>query len=1170
MNNKSQSSFSENQSASIGTKFVQNQPQQPNKEQIEDDQESQNNEQTNKQEYQNQYSQYYDENILDYKKRQSLKSQQQNSQYNKQKQNKEMQFKLLRTNRRSAFTRKNLIVVKSVKQRILDLWKSSIISRNSKYKLFYNYLFTAFTLIQCFYISIHISFGIKLLELVEINAIYAFFSLNILDLVIQLNTDILVKGQEIRTRELIFKEQIKRCAFEDIFPLVMFSIYYSLNFQIDFRYILLPFLIKMRKFNSLVKHFEESSTLDVRSYNIAQLVKLVFIMIFVSHFATCIWIYEAKSIFTDNNWMSFFSINQYHWQEQYVRGYYFIIVTMSTIGYGDLYPINAFEIIMAIFTIIFATGIFGYSINQIGFIFNQIQEYMERKKVSQQLQYKIREYLDSFWREELLIKTDNESTIVNMLNNSLKNELFKETYFVAFQNSILNEYFSSEVLTQCIKHIKEVQCIPEQIVFSKGDSFDNSIYFVESGNIDLYIPDNSQISVLQSLKAGECFGTYSFFTAENRTCFARSKGFSNILKINRQIYFSLYISLNNKLLYIREDFIDVLKSHSQDYEMFCHIKDKLFFAKEFGLIYDYCFKCEGNKHLIYQCPKLHYCPDKKQLIFKEQQAEQKRDTTFERSKVKQQGFFRQKMQIEDGFLQLIDEKEDLIEEFEDLYLYGNMYEVAKDEIDSHYQKQSSNNNNSNNSNNNNNSSSNQQNKNGQQIPQHHRNSQLSSNSQLSLHDRPNNQSQFNRRGSRESTRRMLGRRVTTKEDISDLNQYFKGRKKSTQISSTVIVPSQQQQPFISQLQQQWFNHLQKKNTSLTSMNEFEEEKPQRQYFNVQQQDNQYLNKTESIKDNTKLSNQQTQSEHSIKSHKNITNNNNNNNITKQLTQQSTIVQSNQFIITNLNNIITMLQSMSINPPTTNNSQYQINVKNNNLEQQSTLNSHALNQNQEEKQLLKVDNYSRGQTSNYRNNTHYSKSSRQFNFNMELDSMKIMKQYMIESNYVTVIESLNRVFLNEIRKTRKASFKSRIKTNMTQHRIDIFLKNQELRKSNSQKNIINVQVVYKKSSFDCYDYENKNPDFAKSMSLDFIQDDRMSRMSRLSQSKVDVYKSRASHTLFVSNNNNNNSNNLSLNQSQLNLVDKNGCDFRKNWDMNESQEKAIMDISNFTPNKPQFY
>ncbi|EAR99567.2 cation channel family protein (macronuclear) [Tetrahymena thermophila SB210] len=1109
MKNRSQSSFSENQSASIGTKFVENQANKQNDQQNEDDQVSQNNEQTDKKGYQQQLIQ------------------------------------IIKNQPKICFYKKKSDCCQNIQTK-------TIRSMEIKY-------------IQQKYV--HISFGIKLLDLASINTIYAFFSLNVFDLVIQLNTDILVKGQEIRVRDLILKEYLKKSAIEDVLPLVMFSIYYSLNFNIDFRYILLPFLVKMRKFNSLVKHFEESSTLNVRQYNIAQLVKLVFIMLFVSHFATCIWIYEAKSIFTDNNWMVFFNINQYHWQEQYIRGYYFIIVTMSTIGYGDLYPINAFEIIMAIFTIIFATGIFGYSINQIGFIFNQIQEmekkinndiqiinrYMERKKVSHQLQYKIREYLDSFWREELLIKTDNESMIVNMLNNSLKNELFKETYFVAFQNSILNEYFSSEVLTQSIKHIKEIQCIPEQIIFSKGDSFDHSIYFVESGNIDLYIPDNSQISVLQSLKAGECFGTYSFFTAEDRTCCARSKGFSNILKINR------------------EDFIEVLKSHSQDYEMFCHIKDKLYFQKEFGLIYDYCFKCEGNRHLIYQCPKLHYCPDKKQLIFKDQQAEQKRDNKYQRTQTKQQGFFRQKMQIEEGFLQLIDEKEDLIEEFEDLYLYGNMYEVVKDDLDSHYQKQSSNNNNNNNSNINinNNSNINQQNKNGQQISQHKRNSQLSQNSQLSIHDRPGNQSQFNRRGSRESTRRMLGRRVTTKEDISDLNQYFKGRKKSTQISSTVIVQPQHQQPFISQLQQQWINQLQKKNTSLTSMNEIEEEKPQRQYFNGQQQENHYLNKTESIKDNTKLSNQQTQSEHSIKSHKNI---NNNNNISKQLTQQSTMIQSNQFIINNLNNIITMLQSMCINPPTaTNNSSYQINIKNNNLEQQSTLNSHALNQNQEEKQQqLKLDNYSRGQTSNTRNNTHYSKSNKQFNFNMDLDSMKIMKQYMIESNYTTVIESLNRVFLNEIRKTRKASFKSRIKTNMTQHRIDIFLKNQELRKSNSQKNIINVQVVYKKSSFDCYDYENKNPDFAKSMSLDFIQDDRMSRVSRLSQSKQDINKSRASHTLFVNNNNiNNNSNSLSLNQSQINLFERNNNDQRKNWDMNESQERAILDISHFTPNKPSF-
>lgn len=41
-------------------------------------------------------------------------------------------------------------------------------------------------------------------------------------------------------------------------------------------------------------------------------------------------------------------------------------VTMVTVGYGDITPLNEYERLLSVVTILLACGIFAYSINEIG------------------------------------------------------------------------------------------------------------------------------------------------------------------------------------------------------------------------------------------------------------------------------------------------------------------------------------------------------------------------------------------------------------------------------------------------------------------------------------------------------------------------------------------------------------------------------------------------------------------------------------------------------------------------------------------------------------------------------------------------------------------------------------------------------------------------------------
>lgn len=58
-----------------------------------------------------------------------------------------------------------------------------------------------------------------------------------------------------------------------------------------------------------------------------------------------------------------------HWSTQYIYTTYFILITMSTIGYGDISPVSISERIFGSIVTLIACGVFAYSVNCIGSIF---------------------------------------------------------------------------------------------------------------------------------------------------------------------------------------------------------------------------------------------------------------------------------------------------------------------------------------------------------------------------------------------------------------------------------------------------------------------------------------------------------------------------------------------------------------------------------------------------------------------------------------------------------------------------------------------------------------------------------------------------------------------------------------------------------------------------------
>lgn len=75
---------------------------------------------------------------------------------------------------------------------------------------------------------------------------------------------------------------------------------------------------------------------------------------------------------TQNTWMSAIGVNDEEWYIQFLYSLYFLIVTMTTVGYGDIKPQNDSERLVVIIIVLITSQVFSFTINQIGTIVQQM------------------------------------------------------------------------------------------------------------------------------------------------------------------------------------------------------------------------------------------------------------------------------------------------------------------------------------------------------------------------------------------------------------------------------------------------------------------------------------------------------------------------------------------------------------------------------------------------------------------------------------------------------------------------------------------------------------------------------------------------------------------------------------------------------------------------------
>ena len=261
-------------------------------------------------------------------------------------------------------------------------------------------------------------------------------------------------------------------------------------------------IFKIFSFNSFMLKFRIFLSKLESSSNYGKIFMSLFIFFIALHYIACIFIFIGKNYYP--NWIVKNNLESNNFIDLYITSIYFMIATLTTVGYGDISTYNIWEKIFGL--IMLLIGILGYSYavsslsNYIKNIDAKNLEYEKKCSILEEIKLihpEIPDDLNDRILRYLKYKQFNEkkdkNIIMECLPNSLRNTLIYNMYRNIIENFIFFKNFkNTEFIVRVILKFKPILALKNDVLVKQGE-FIEEIIFVKNGKLSLCISINKNI-----------------------------------------------------------------------------------------------------------------------------------------------------------------------------------------------------------------------------------------------------------------------------------------------------------------------------------------------------------------------------------------------------------------------------------------------------------------------------------------------------------------------------------------------------------------------------------------------------------------------------------------------------------------------------------------------------
>ncbi|CAA7409946.1 unnamed protein product [Spirodela intermedia] len=300
-------------------------------------------------------------------------------------------------------------------------------------------------------------------------------------------------------------------------------------------------LWRLRRVSDLFARLEKDTRF---SYFWTRYVKLICVTLFSVHSAGCMYYWIAAHYRVEANTWIGTQVSDFKDRSiwvGYVYSMYWSIVTLTTVGYGDLHSQNTGEKVFNIFYMLFNIGLTSYLIGNMTnlIVHGATRTFLMRDTIHEVSRFASKNRLPDSLREQMMahlqlkFKTtelQQEGVLADLpkaIRSSIAQHLFQKT----LESSYLLKGLAEDIIIQLVSEMK-AEFYPPKVDIILQNEIPTDFYIIVSGAVDVLTYKNGTEQVLKKLGANEVAGEIGVIFNIPQPFTVRSKRLSQIIKIS--------------------------------------------------------------------------------------------------------------------------------------------------------------------------------------------------------------------------------------------------------------------------------------------------------------------------------------------------------------------------------------------------------------------------------------------------------------------------------------------------------------------------------------------------------------------------------------------------------------------------------------------------------------
>ena len=296
-------------------------------------------------------------------------------------------------------------------------------------------------------------------------------------------------------------------------------------------------MVRMLRLLKLLKLDEYIAALETElrvSLKVLKIVKMVLSLLFLMHLLGCFWFYIALTGGYEVTWISEYDdgsgldkpVNI-----QYLYSIYWALMTLTTVGYGDITPTNDLERMYALGSLLIGALVFGYLLSSVGSMMSNLdnranmvelkldmtQEVIRHTNLPPALASRIRSYTEFYYSRQSVYDVKE---VLGHLTPALERQVKECLLNTSVNMTPLLRVYALPFKLDVMAKLRPVMFEVGEVMLDKGDRTDDLLFLIK-GEIRALSSDKSELYSISDcgrfvgehvLLSRECAVSFTAFT----------------------------------------------------------------------------------------------------------------------------------------------------------------------------------------------------------------------------------------------------------------------------------------------------------------------------------------------------------------------------------------------------------------------------------------------------------------------------------------------------------------------------------------------------------------------------------------------------------------------------------------------------------------------------------